>query len=200
MVKENRFRSDLYYRLNVFPISVPPLRERPGDVRLLAEHFVRRFSLQQGKTIDGIPEDVMIALEQHCWPGNIRELQNAIERGMIMTIGPVLSRRTTDQLVVADENSSPAFIRTLADVERAHIIAALRATEWVVGGAYGAAAHLGVPRTTLLSRMQRLGISRQPGQRWTRKRCRGIVALRDPILAPFGDNADALRAMEAVSG
>src|SRR5450631_1815112 len=96
MVKEKTFRADLYYRLNVFPISLPPLRERGGDLRLLAEHFVRKFSEQQGKTIDEIPEEVMIALEQHYWPGNIRELQNVIERGVIMTTGLVLRCRTTD--------------------------------------------------------------------------------------------------------
>ena len=168
MVKEKTFRADLYYRLNVFPISLPPLRERRGDP-LLAEHFVRKFSKQQGKTINEIPEQVMITLEQHYWPGNIRELQNVIERGVIMTTGSVLSCRTTDQLVMAaSETWGPAGIRTLADAERAHIIATLRATKWVIGGAHGAAAHLGLPRTTLLSRMQRLGISSQPAQGWTR--------------------------------
>ena len=101
MVKEKTFRADLYYRLNVFPIFLPPLRERRGDVRLLAEHFVRKFSEQQGKTIDEIPEEVMITLEQHCWPGNIRELQNVIERGVIMTTGSVLSCLTTDEVVMA---------------------------------------------------------------------------------------------------
>jgi len=119
MVKEKTFRADLYYRLNVFPISLPPLRERRGDVRLLAEYFVRKFSEQQGKTIDEIPEEVMITLEQHYWPGNIRELQNVIERGVIVTRGSVLSCRTTDQLVMAAaEMWGPAGIRTLADAER----------------------------------------------------------------------------------
>src|SRR5450432_152668 len=121
MVNEKRFRADLYYRLNVFPISLPPLRDRRGDVRRLAEHFVRKFSEQQGKAIDEIPEEVMITLEQHCWPGNIRELQNVIERGVIMTSEYVLSCRTTDQLVMAEaEMWGPAGIRTLADAERAH--------------------------------------------------------------------------------
>jgi len=159
---EKTFRADLYYRLNVFPISLPPLRERRGDVRLLAEHFVRKFSEQQGKMIDEIPEQVMITLEQHCWPGNIRELQNVIERGVIMTSGSVLSCLTTDEVVMAAaEMCEPPGIKTLAEAERAHIIATLRATKWVIGGAHGAAAHLGLPRTTLLSRMQRLGISNQ---------------------------------------
>jgi len=149
MVEEKKFRADLYYRLNVFPIYLPPLRDRRGDVRLLAEHFVRKFSEQQGKTIDEIPEELMIALEQHYWPGNIRELQNVIERGVIMTTGSVLSCRTTDQLVMAAADIwGPAGIRTLADAERVHIIATLHATKWVIGGAHGAAAHLGLPRTT----------------------------------------------------
>jgi transcriptional regulator with GAF, ATPase, and Fis domain len=201
MVEEKKFRADLYYRLSVFPISVPPLRERRGDVRLLAEHFIRRFSKQQGKTIDEIPKELMFALEQHHWPGNIRQLQNVIERGVIMTTGSVLSCRTTDQLVMAaTEMSGPAGIRTLADAERAHIIATLRASNWVVGGAHGAAAHLGLPRTTLLSRMQRLGISCEPAQRWTRKRYREIVPPWESASATPADDAETLQAMEAMAG
>jgi formate hydrogenlyase transcriptional activator len=162
---------------------------------------VRKFSEQQGKTIDEIPEEVMIALEEHYWPGNIRELQNVIERGVIMTTGSVLSSRTTDQLVMAPaEMCKPAGIRTLADAERAHIIATLRATKWVIGGAHGAAAHLGLPRTTLLSRMQRLGISSQPAQDRTRKRCRGVIPLRESASATFGDGTRALQVMDAVAG
>jgi formate hydrogenlyase transcriptional activator len=201
MVKEKTFRADLYYRLNVFPIFLPPLRERRGDVRLLAEHFVRKFSDQQGKTIDEIPEEVMITLEQHCWPGNIRELQNVIERGVIMTTGSVLSCLTTDEVVMtAAEMWEPAGIRTLADAERAHILGTLRATKWVIGGANGAAAHLGLPRTTLLSRMQRLGISSQLVQGSARKRCRGIIPLRESVSATPGDDTGALQVMEAVAG
>src|SRR5579864_4896173 len=201
MVEEKRFRADLYYRLNVFSISVPPLRERRGDVRLLAEHFIRRFSKLQGKTIDEIPKELMFALEQHHWPGNIRQLQNVIERGVIMTTGSVLSCRTTDQLVMAaTEMSGPAGIRTLADAERAHIIATLRATNWVVGGAHGAAAHLGLPRTTLLSRMQRLGISCEPAQRWTRKQYGEIVPPWESASATPADDAETLQAMEAMAG
>ncbi len=201
MVKEKTFRADLYYRLNVFPIFLPPLRDRRGDVRLLTEYFVRKFSEQQGKTIDEIPERVMITLEQHYWPGNIRELQNVIERGVIMTTGSVLSCLTTDEMpMAAAEMWGPAGIRTLADAERAHIIATLRATNWVIGGTHGAAAHLGLPRTTLLSRMQRLGISSQPAEGWTRKRGRGIVPLRESVSATFGDDAGALQVMEAAAG
>jgi hypothetical protein len=200
-VEEKKFRADLYYRLNVFPISVPPLRARRGDVRLLAERFVRIFSEQQGKVIDTIPEEVMMVLEGHYWPGNIRELQNVIERGVIMTTGPVLSFQTIDQLGAAvAQVSSLIGVTTLADAERAHITATLRATQWVIGGAHGAAAHLGLPRTTLLSRMQRLGISSQPAQGWPRKRGRGVVPLMESVSATFSGDSAGLQAMEAVAG
>ncbi len=143
----------------------------------------------------------MISFEQHCWPGNIRELQNVIERGVIMTSGSVLSCLTTDEVVMAAaEMCEPPGIKTLAEAERAHIIATLRATKWVIGGAHGAAAHLGLPRTTLLSRMQRLGISNQDAQGGTRKRCRGIVPLRESASANIGDDACTMPAMEAVAG
>ncbi|HLJ44710.1 MAG TPA: sigma 54-interacting transcriptional regulator [Bryobacteraceae bacterium] len=166
MVEEKKFRADLYYRLNVFPMTLPPLRERAGDIPLLVEHFVQKFARQQGKMIVGVPDDVMEALKRHDWPGNIRELQNVIERGVILTTGAVLSRHIIDNLQpieaapmarsVAAE-SSP--VKTLADAERLHIAAALRETGGVVGGPRGAAAQLGLPRTTLIARMQRLGIS-----------------------------------------
>ena len=165
MVAEKKFRADLYYRLNVFPITLPPLRERRGDVALLAEYFVEKFAEQQGKVIDEIPADVMAALEHHDWPGNIRELQNVIERGVILTTGRVLSRQTTEHLLQApvmafsEPAAAPVSIRTLADAERAHIIATLHQKNGVVGGMNGAAAQLGLPRTTLLARMQRLGIA-----------------------------------------
>jgi formate hydrogenlyase transcriptional activator len=166
MVAEKKFRADLYYRLNVFPMTLPPLRERRDDIPLLAEHFVQKFAQQQGKTIDTIPGEVMQALEAHNWPGNIRELQNVIERGVIMTTGPVLSRRTIEHVtrleiapVRVPAPAEPVSIKTLADAERAHITTVLRETNWVVGGRHGAAAQLGLPRTTLIARMQRLGIS-----------------------------------------
>jgi len=165
LVSERKFRADLYFRLNVFPMTLPPLRERYGDIRLLAVHFVQKFAKQQGKVIDTIPEDVILALEHHDWPGNIRELQNVIERGVIMTTGSTLTREVTAHLsprqvsdirVVATVGS--AGIKTLAEVERAHITAMLHETKWVIGGPRGAASLLGLPRTTLISKMQRLGI------------------------------------------
>jgi transcriptional regulator with GAF, ATPase, and Fis domain len=161
MVQERKFRADLYYRLNVFP-----LRERRDDIRMLAEHFVRKFASEQGKSIATIPEDMMEALEAHHWPGNVRELQNVIERGVIMTTSATLSRQTIEPLTRGDAAPvhAPAAgrvapIKTMADAERAHITRTLRETNGVVGGKRGAAAQLGLPRTTLLARMQRLGIS-----------------------------------------
>ena len=167
MVQERTFRADLYYRLNVFPMTLPPLRERREDIPLLAEHFVQKFARQQSKQIDTIPDDVMAVLEHHDWPGNVRELQNVIERGVILTTGTVLSRQTAEHLardlavpIRMTAAPVPANVKTLADAERAHITATLRETNWVVGGRDGAAVRLGLPRTTLLARMQRLGISR----------------------------------------
>ena len=166
MVQERKFRIDLFYRLNVFPMMLPPLRERREDIPLLVRHFVLKFADQQGKAIETIPDDVMAALASHDWPGNVRELQNVIERGVIMTTGPVLSRRTTEHLtcgqagpVRAPAAGEPVRIKTLADAERAHITATLHKTNWVIAGPYGAAVQLGLPRTTLLTKMQRLGIS-----------------------------------------
>jgi formate hydrogenlyase transcriptional activator len=156
MVQEKKFRADLYYRLNVFPIRVPPLRERKEDIPLLVEHFVEKFAQRQGKSIDHIPDEVMELLKSHEWPGNIRELQNFIERAVIVTTGRVL-RPLIDEFRAA----RAARVLTLADAERAHITETLRETNWVVGGQNGAASRLGLPRTSLLSRMRRLGISRE---------------------------------------
>ncbi len=161
MVQERQFRADLYYRLNVFPIAIPPLRERQDDIPILAEYFVQKFAAKHGKAIQSIPDDVMAALRHHEWPGNIRELQNVIERGVILTVGPTLSLETTEHLTKTGANpaADTTAVRTLADAERAHITAALRSRNWVIGGPNGAAAQLGVPRTTLIYRMERLGIS-----------------------------------------
>ena len=171
MVEERKFRADLYYRLNVFPITVPPLRERGDDITLLTEHFVQKFAKRLGKSIDSIPVEVMESLKRHDWPGNIRELQNVIERGVIMTTGCVLSLQTTASMKV-NEGTAPVrtladaerpAIKTLVDAEREHITATLRETNWVVGGPRGAATQLGLPRTTLIAMMQRLGISSTVG-------------------------------------
>jgi len=155
MVQERKFRADLYYRLNVFPVTLPPLREREDDVRLLANYFVRKFAERQGKSIDYIPDEIMEVLKHYLWPGNIRELQNFIERAVIMTTGRVLRPNMAD--LRTEDSESPSV--TLHDAERAHITAALRDTHWVVGGRNGAAARLGLPRTTLIAMMRRLGIT-----------------------------------------
>ena len=207
MVRERRFRADLYYRLNVFPMTLPPLRERRDDIALLAEYFVGKFAEQQGKVIATIPRDVMAALEYHDWPGNIRELQNVIERGVIMTAGSALSRQTTELLTTAEPvparfpaAAEPTSIRTIADAERAHITATLRATNWVVGGPNGAAAQLGLPRTTLLARMQRLGISNLSRRRSGRSIER-FVRLMGGLSSRLKDESSAgLRVMESVAG
>jgi len=157
MVRERKFRADLYYRLNVFPIALPSLRERKDDIPLLVEHFVQKFAKRQGKTIDHIPDEAMEILQHHDWPGNIRELQNVIERAVIFTTGRVLDMRTVE--LVAQKSRSTTS-GTLADAQRAHIMATLRETNWVVGGPGGAAARLGLHRTTLIATMQRLGICR----------------------------------------
>jgi formate hydrogenlyase transcriptional activator len=158
MVAERRFRMDLYYRLNVFPIILPPLRERPGDIRLLLAHFLRTFAQRQGKSVDYVSDHVMTAIERYSWPGNIRELQNFIERSVILTSGAELrapiAELTRSELLDDD-------ICTLEDANRAHIKATLRETNWVVGGPNGAAARLGMHRTTLIAMMARLGIFRE---------------------------------------
>jgi formate hydrogenlyase transcriptional activator len=166
MVQERKFRADLYYRLNVFPIALPPLREREDDIPLLIEYFVQKFAGRQGKLIDRIPEDVIETLMRHSWPGNIRELQNIIERAVIMTTGPVLDIQTidlrkTERMTHNMESTPLAKTETLEEFERAHIMATLRATNWVVGGRRGAAVRLGLARTTLMAMMQRLGIRRE---------------------------------------
>ena len=158
MVQERKFRADLYYRLNVFPITLPPLRERKDDIPLLIEHFVCKFAKRQGKSIHCVPDEVMEVLKCHDWPGNIRELQNVIECAVIMTTGPVLGLPMRE---CRTQNGGSAPVRTLADAERAHITAALHETNWVVGGRRGAADRLGLPRTTLITMMRRHGIFRE---------------------------------------
>ena len=156
MVQRRTFRADLYYRLNVFPIVIPPLRHRLEDVPLLAAYFVRRFAERHRRPIQQIPEEVLNALARQAWPGNVRELQNAIERAVIATKGSVLHLPDTE---VHPTEDAPAS-RTLAEVERDHIVVTLGASNGVIGGWNGAAARLGLSRTTLIARMQRLGIAR----------------------------------------
>ncbi len=157
MVKQQKFRMDLYYRLDVFPIEVPPLRERQEDIPLLVRHFVQQFAKRMNKTIDTIPSDNMSTLVSYDWPGNIRELQNLIERAVILSAGPVLHVPLAG--LHAQPGSAPAKKPgTLEEAERRAILGALQAADWVVSGPRGAAAALGLKRSTLQSRMVRLGI------------------------------------------
>ena len=158
MASEKQFREDLYFRLNVFPIRIPPLRERPGDIQLLVHHYVDKYAQRMNKQIDSIPEETMAALYSYSWPGNIRELQNLIERSVILTPGNVLQIQLND-LQQSNPISSP-MSGTLEDVERQRILEALQESGAVIGGRHGAAARLGLKRTTLLSKMQKLGIAR----------------------------------------
>jgi formate hydrogenlyase transcriptional activator len=174
MVEEKTFRADLYYRLSVFPIRLPSLRERKDDIPSLVWHFVQRYSRQMGKSIDEVSDQVMEILRGYHWPGNIRELQNFVERSVIMTRGNVLSPRINELKLLMQETAS-APTQTLSDAERTHILGILKEANWVVGGQDGAAARLGLPRTTLISRMQKLGISCKPGALFVAPVDRGSV-------------------------
>jgi formate hydrogenlyase transcriptional activator len=162
MVKLNQFRSDLYYRLNVFPVVLPPLRERCQDIPPLVFHFVEMFSRRMGKHIDSIPDDTLAALKAYSWPGNVRELQNLIERAVIRADNGVLP----NPLPISKNNPMPMAPTGTAfrDSQRAVILTALRTTGWVIGGPRGAAARLGLKRTTLITKMKKLGIARPTEQ------------------------------------
>jgi formate hydrogenlyase transcriptional activator len=165
MVKRNEFRSDLYYRLNVFPILLPPLRERRDDIIPLVSYFVESFSGRIGKQIDNIPEGTLAAFEAYNWPGNIRELQNLIERAIILSNDGVLPNpllASPDEVVRVTPVTPVTLAGTLRDSERSLILQKLQDAGWVIGGARGAAAKLGVKRTTLIAKMKKLGIYR-PG-------------------------------------
>jgi formate hydrogenlyase transcriptional activator len=179
MVADGAFRADLYYRLNVFPVVLPPLRERPNDIPRLVRHFTQRFARRMGRRIETIPSAAMDALVHYPWPGNVRELQNVIERAVILSPGLSLQVPPAD-LQPPDIRSQETGVReqglspltpdscpptpgnavTLADAEREHIFSALRETGWVLGGPEGAAARLGMKRSTLYKKMKKLGISR----------------------------------------
>jgi formate hydrogenlyase transcriptional activator len=172
LVAEKSFRSDLYYRLNVFPIQVPPLRERPEDVALLVRYFVQKFSQRQNKAVEYVPADAMDALVQYSWPGNVRELENFIERAVLLSRGKELHVPVSELKLPASEAngtasavpvvSTPAGagVATLEEAERQHILRALRQTQWRIAGPQGAAQLLGMKRTTLQARMRKLGIRR----------------------------------------
>ncbi len=158
MITDREFRSDLYYRLSVFPVSVPPLRERAEDIPRMVRYFTQKFARQMSKRIETIPHETMEALSRYSWPGNVRELENLIERAVILTRGPSLQVPLPELREAAVEPAAAAI--TLEDAEREHIRRVLVQANWVVGGPNGAAARLGMKRTTLQSKMKKLGIGR----------------------------------------
>ncbi len=165
MVANGKFRPDLYYRLNVFPLRVPALRERLDDIPLLVRHFVEFYSDKTGKPVCSVPTETMNVLLQYRWPGNIRELQNVIERAVILSTDNVLQPcldEIQESFQIADAVCVPKKDdrTTLKEMEREHITQALAATNWVLGGTKGAATRLGLARTTLIKKMQKLGITR----------------------------------------
>jgi transcriptional regulator with GAF, ATPase, and Fis domain len=158
-VQEKRFREDLYYRLNVFPIRIPPLRDRRDDVPLLVHFLVNRFALRIGKRLDGVNRASMQRLQDYAWPGNVRELENVLERAVILATGPVLDIEPSLQ---ADQGAVPADTQrpTLESVERDYILTVLRETDWVIDGPRGAARTLGLHPNTLRNRLKKLGLER----------------------------------------
>jgi formate hydrogenlyase transcriptional activator len=158
LIEERQFRTDLFYRLSVFPIELPPLRERREDIQLLVRHFAMSYADRMQKSITAIEDQFMAALTSHSWPGNVRELQNFIERSVILSTGTILNGSLPER-AYAPKSCAPI---TLEEAERSHILRTLLRTEGVVGGPNGAAARLGLKRTTLISMMRRLGIT--PGQ------------------------------------
>ena len=157
MVDNGQFRSDLYYRLNVFPVTIPPLRDRAEDVPILVRYYVEKYARRMSRRIDEIPTSTMEALCNYCWPGNVRELQNFIERAVVLSQGQVLQPPLSDL-----EQSQKSKLGTLEEVEREHVLHALREAQWVIGGPSGAAARLGMKRTTLAYRIRKLKIPRKP--------------------------------------
>ncbi|HMB27030.1 MAG TPA: sigma 54-interacting transcriptional regulator, partial [Blastocatellia bacterium] len=161
LVADKKYRSDLYYRLNVFPITIPPLRERAEDIPALTRFFTQKYARRLKKRIEAIPAEVMTAITNYRWPGNVRELEHFIERAVVLTPGPELEVSLSE--LKSSAPAVPVKISTLEDAERGHIIRALDEADWVIGGPNGAAARLGMKRTTLQSKMQKLGISRSRG-------------------------------------
>jgi formate hydrogenlyase transcriptional activator len=167
LVRDKQFRPDLYYRLNVIPLTLPPLRERREDIPGLVRYFVDRFSARLQKTIDVVPPEVIDVLKVQDWPGNIRELQNFIERAVVLSPGPVL-RPLLTELQQMTRQPSATIAQTLAEAARNHILEVLQQCGWMIGGKDGAAERLGLPRTTLIYKMRKLGIESRRPQRFPR--------------------------------
>jgi formate hydrogenlyase transcriptional activator len=157
-VAQNQFRSDLYYRLNVFPVTVPPLRERKEDIPLLVRYFAQKYARRMKRRIDTVPAKAMTALTEYHWPGNVRELENFIERAVILSPGADLHVPLSELKPLKGNPTNGA--KTLEGLEREHILKILRQTNWIIGGRAGAATQLGMQRSTLQSRMKKLGIAR----------------------------------------
>jgi len=172
MVARGQFRSDLYYRLNVFPLLLPALRERREDIPELVTHFLKIFSRRMGKQIDSIPSEMMAAFQWHSWPGNIRELQNLVERAVILSrdgaLPNPLQKKQTSAIILGSNAQPSLSAMNWEDSDRALVMQTLEQTGWIVGGPRGAAAKLGLKRTTLLAKMRRLGISRPISEEGTR--------------------------------
>jgi transcriptional regulator with GAF, ATPase, and Fis domain len=187
MINERQFRADLFYRLSVFPITLPPLRDRPEDIRLLVEHFASDCAARMRKRITAISEGFMAALVRHSWPGNVRELQNVIERSVILSPSTVMS----GSLPELNGLSKPSPAVTMEEAERSLILQTLRHTEGVVGGQKGAAARLGLPRTTLIAKMKRLGINCRQGSTSPARSTGSAPISEDPIFPtpPRGESS-----------
>jgi formate hydrogenlyase transcriptional activator len=179
MILRQEFRSDLYYRLNVFPIRIPPLRERANDIPLLVRHFVQNASRRMNKDIHSVPPETMTALTQYPWPGNIRELENVIERAVIVSRGSTLEVSLQDLNSRIARGPASENFQTLEEVERNHILTTLKQTGWVVSGPKGAAARLGLNRSTLHFRMKKLGIFRSLNSVIDEEKNEAIISRRE---------------------
>jgi len=158
VVRNGMFRADLFYRLNVFPLEVSPLRDRKGDIPLLVNFFLSRLGKKLGKEIHGVSQKAMASLTRYSWPGNIRELQNVVERAVVLASGPIV--KVDDSMMRGDDGAQVSPVETLENVERNHILRALNETGWVIHGKKGVAEILGINPSTLRSRMEKLGIKR----------------------------------------
>ncbi|MGJ5818085.1 sigma-54 interaction domain-containing protein [Paludibaculum fermentans] len=182
LVATKQFRPDLYYRLNVIPVTLPPLRDRVQDIPLLVRHFAEKFSARLQRPMLTIPPEVMDALQAYDWPGNIRELQNFIERSVVLSAGPVL-RPSLAELCHLTKQRTDSVAQTFADASRDHILEVLEQAQWMIGGRHGAAERLGLPRTTLIYKMRKLGIEPRRSQHARSAHRLGLGSGSEPLEA-----------------